>query len=48
MRTSPNTAGAEAAWDSEVRDRIGAIDEGCVTGIAYEDVMREAERRSSP
>src|SRR5213593_3302984 len=31
---------AEAAWDSEIRDRIRAIDEGRVTGVAYEDVMR--------
>ena len=30
---------AEAAWDSEIRDRIRAIDEGRVTGVAYEDVM---------
>ena len=33
---------AETAWDSEIRDRIQAIDEGRVTGVAYEDVMREA------
>lgn len=39
---------AEAAWDSEIRDRIRAVDEGRVTGIAYEDVMREAERRLAP
>ena len=39
---------AEAAWDSEIRDRIRAIDEGRITGIAYEDVMREAERRLQP
>ena len=25
---------AEAAWDSEIRDRIRAIDEGRVTGVA--------------
>lgn len=36
---------AEAAWDSEIRDRIRAIGEGRVTGAAYEDVMREAQRR---
>jgi uncharacterized membrane-anchored protein len=40
--------GAEAAWDSEIRDRIRAIDEDRVAGIAYEDVMREAERRLAP
>lgn len=36
---------AEVAWDSEIRDRIRAIDEGRVTGVAYEDVMRAAARR---
>jgi putative addiction module component (TIGR02574 family) len=39
---------AEAAWDTEIRDRIRAIDEGRVTGIAYEDVMRAADRRVAP
>ena len=39
---------AEAAWDSEIRDRICAIDEGRITGIAYEDVMRAAEQRLLP
>ena len=39
---------AEAAWDSEIRDRIREVDEGRVTGIAYADVMREAERRLAP
>ncbi len=37
---------AEAAWDSEIRDRIQAIDEGRVAGVAFEDVMRAAERRA--
>lgn len=36
---------AEAAWDAEIRERIRAVDEGRVTGIAHEDVMRAAERR---
>jgi len=39
---------AETAWDSEIRDRIREIDEGRVTGSAYADVMREAERRLAP
>jgi hypothetical protein len=39
---------AEAAWDSEIRDRIREIDEGRVAGIGYADVMREAERRLAP
>ena len=29
-------------------DRIRAIDEGRVTGVAYEDVMRAAESRLVP
>jgi putative addiction module component (TIGR02574 family) len=39
---------AEAAWESEIRDRIRVIDEGRVVGVAYEDVRREAEKRLSP
>ena len=39
---------AEAAWDSEIRDRIRAIDEGRLAGVAYEDVIREAENRLAP
>lgn len=39
---------AEAVWDSEIRDRIRAIDEGRVVGVSYEDVMRSAERRLVP
>ncbi len=39
---------AEAAWDSEIRDRIRAIDEGRVVGVPYEDVMRSAEARLVP
>jgi len=39
---------AEAAWDCEIRDRMDAIDEGRVTGVAYEEVMRAAERRLAP
>lgn len=36
---------AEAAWDSEIRDRIREVDEGRVTGIVHTEVMREAERQ---
>jgi hypothetical protein len=39
---------AEAAWEGEIRDRIRAIDEGRVTGAAYADVMREAQKRLAP
>ena len=39
---------AEAAWDSEIRDRIRAIDEGRVAGVSYADVMRSAEERLAP
>ena len=39
---------AEVAWDSEVRDRIRAIDEGRVDGVSYVDVMRTAEEQFAP
>jgi putative addiction module component (TIGR02574 family) len=39
---------AEAAWDVEIRSRIQAIDEGRVSGVSYEDVMRAAEERLVP
>ncbi len=45
---TPPDPEAEAAWDSEIRDRIRAIDEGRVHGVAYEDVMRDVERRLAP
>ena len=39
---------AESAWEAEIHNRIRAIDEGRVTGFAYEDVMRAAEGRFTP
>ena len=39
---------AEAAWSSEIRDRIRAIDEGREIGIPYEEVMRDAAKLLSP
>ena len=39
---------AETVWDSEIRDRIRAIDEGRVIGVPYEEVMRSAEARLVP
>ena len=44
----PSDPEAESAWDSEIRDRIRAVDEGRVVGVAYEDVMRKAEKRLAP
>ncbi len=39
---------AENGWDSEVHDRIRAIDEGRVIGVSYGDVMHMAEERLAP
>ena len=41
----PMDSGAAAKWESELEDRIRAVDEGRVTGVAYDDVMKEATRR---
>ena len=35
---------AEATWENEIRERILAIDEGRVSGIACEDMMQAAEK----
>ena len=32
----------QAAWDSEIRDRIRAIDADRMVGVSYDDVMRSA------
>ena len=39
---------AEVAWEAEIGDRIRGIDEGRVVGVAYEEVMRQAEARLVP
>jgi putative addiction module component (TIGR02574 family) len=40
-----NVAEVEQSWDEEIRARIKAVDEGQVTGIAYEDLRREMNSR---
>ncbi len=35
----------DAEWESEIGDRLQAVQEGRVMGLAYEDVMQEAKRR---
>ena len=36
---------AEAAWEKEIQARIKAIDGGKTSGVAREEVMREADAR---
>jgi hypothetical protein len=38
----------DAAWDQEIQYRIKAVDSGAVTGVSYQDVMLEAEKRLAP
>ena len=45
---SPTASIAGADWEPEIGDRIRAVDEGCVVGVSYEDVMRSAEARLLP
>jgi len=40
--------GVDAAWEQEIQDRIRAVDSSAVTGISYQDVMLEAEKRMAP
>ena len=44
---SGNDSDAEIAWESEIQDRIKAIDEGREEGISYEDVKLEIQKRLS-
>ncbi len=45
LEPSGNIAEADQSWDEEIRARINAVDEGRVTGIAYEDIRREMNSR---
>lgn len=36
-----SVAGAAKAWDKEIRARVKAVDEGRVSGITYEQVVKE-------
>lgn len=38
---------ADAAWETEIRERIRAIDDGKVAGVGYDEVMRAAETQLS-
>jgi putative addiction module component (TIGR02574 family) len=39
---------AEVAWEAEIKERIHAIDKGSVSGVPYDEVMREADQRLAP
>jgi putative addiction module component (TIGR02574 family) len=39
---------AEAAWEAEINGRIHAIDGGGVSGVPYDEVMRDADQRLAP
>ena len=36
---------AEALWEKEIQARIKAVDAGMTSGVAREEVMREADAR---
>ena len=38
-------ADTDEAWEREIQDRIRAVDSGRVTGIPWEQVLREADKR---
>ena len=45
LEPAGNIAEAAQSWDDEIRARIKAVDEGRVTGIAYDDLRREMDAR---
>ena len=38
----------ESAWEQEILARIQAVDDGTASSIAFDDVMREAQKRLAP
>jgi putative addiction module component (TIGR02574 family) len=38
----------EQAWDQEIRARVKAVDEGRVSGIAYDQIKQEMISRFGP
>jgi hypothetical protein len=45
MDDASDQSEVEEAWEKEIQERIQAIDRGSAMGIAYSDVMREADQR---
>lgn len=45
LESAGNVAEAEQSWDDEIRARIKAVDDGLVTGIAYDDLRKEMNSR---
>ncbi len=45
LEPAGSVAEVEQSWDEEIRARITAVDEGRVTGIAYDDLRREMNSR---
>jgi hypothetical protein len=41
LRRLRPAAGVASAWDKEIRARVKTVDEGRVTGINYEQVVKE-------
>ena len=48
MDDSTDQPQVDEAWEQEIQHRITAVDSGVVKGIAYNDVMREADQRLAP
>jgi putative addiction module component (TIGR02574 family) len=45
LESTGTVAEAEQSWDDEIRARIKAVEEGRVTGIAYDDLRKEMNGR---
>lgn len=45
LESAGNVAEVEQSWDDEIRARIKAVDEGRVTGLAYDDLRKEMNSR---
>jgi hypothetical protein len=40
--------GVDAAWDTEIRERVLAVEEGRTVGVPHEEVLARIDRRLAP
>lgn len=45
IKKAEKTHNIDAVWDSEIAERVRAVDEGTATGLDFDEVMLDIEQR---
>jgi hypothetical protein len=45
IKKSEKTHNIDVVWDSEIAERVRAVDNGIATGLDFDEVMQDIERR---